>query len=221
MGPRGRRSCCRRMSVPAAEDRLYHLWTARADPFVHRARILVRRASGRWGSICGRRHVEHGCARRCQRSSGPARQIGVMQDSAPLTACELGAVLGRGAKEADPHGVSSILWTHLAREPRRKTMRAQKRSEYGGHLERSEPLARRKVSFLLRKGDTDLHASVEQKRCNRRVCDRAIYGIRTPHVTALDTRVSAHKRTDTTALQLPSHARCTGRPRAHTRRPIA
>ena len=41
-------------------------------------------------------------------------------------------------------------------------------------LSAGEALARRKVSFLLRKGDTDLHASVEQKRCNRRVCDRAI-----------------------------------------------
>ena len=40
-------------------------------------------------------------------------------------------------------------------------------------LSAGEALARRKVSFLLRKGDTDLHASVEQKRCNRRVCDRA------------------------------------------------
>ena len=96
-----------------------------------------------------------------------------MQDSAPLTACELGAVLGRGAKEADPHGVSSILWTHLAREARRRTIQSTEKECDGGHLERSEALARRKVSFLLRKGDTDLHASVEQKRCNRRVCDRA------------------------------------------------
>ena len=80
-----------------------------------------------------------------------------------MTACELGAVLGRRGKEADPHGVSSTLWTHLAREPRRKTIRARKTACDGGPLERSEALARRKVSFLLRKGDTDLHASVEQK----------------------------------------------------------
>ena len=161
------------MSVPAADDRLYHLWTARADLFVNRARILDGRAISTQGSIFSTRHGEHGCARRCQRSSGPARQIGVMQVSAPLTACELGAVLGRRGKEADPHGVSSTLWTHLAREPRRKTIRARKKECDGGPLERSEALARRKVSFLLRKGDTDLHASVEQKRCNRRVCDRA------------------------------------------------
>ena len=173
MGPRGRRRCCRRMSVPAAYQQLVRLCSARADPFVHRARILVRRAISAWGSIFRPRHAAHRCASRCQRSSGPARQIGVMQDSAPSTASELGAVLRRGGKETDPHGVSSILWTHLVREPRRKTIRAQKKESDGGHLERSEALARRKVSFLLRKGDTDLHASVEQKRCNRRVCDRA------------------------------------------------
>ena len=86
-----------------------------------------------------------------------------MQDSAPSTASELGAVLGRGGKETDPHGVSSILWTHLVREPRRKTIRAQKKESDGGHLERSEALARRKVSFLQRQGDTDLHASVRSK----------------------------------------------------------
>ena len=96
-----------------------------------------------------------------------------MQDSAPLTACELGAVLGRRGKEADPHGVSSTLWTHLAREARLEDDPEPEKGCDGGPLERSEPLARRKVSFLLRKGDTDLHASVEQKRCNRRVCDRA------------------------------------------------
>ena len=105
-----------------------------------------------------------------QRSSGPARQIGVMQDSAPLTACELGAVLGRGGKEADPHGVSSILWTHLVREPRRKKMRAHKKECNGGHLERSEALARRKVSFLHRQGDTDLHACL----CSKAVTDACV-----------------------------------------------
>ena len=86
-----------------------------------------------------------------------------MQDSAPSTASELGAVLGRGGKETDPHGVSSILRTHLVREPRRKTIRAQKKESDGGHLERSEALARRKVSFLQRQGDTDLHACLSQK----------------------------------------------------------
>ena len=86
-----------------------------------------------------------------------------MQDSAPSTASELGAVLGRGGKETDPHGVSSILWTHLVREPRRKTIRAQKKESDGGLLERSEALARRKVSFLQRQGDTDLHASLSPK----------------------------------------------------------
>ena len=73
------------------------------------------------------------------------------------------AVLGRRGKEADPHGVSSILWTHLVREPRRKTIRGEKKKSDGGHLERSEALARRKVSFLQRQGDTDLHASVGSK----------------------------------------------------------
>ena len=163
MGPRGRRRCCRRMSVPAAYQRLHSPCNARADLFVHRARILVRRAISAWDPIFSARRGKHGCARQCQRSSGPARQIGVMQDSAPLTACELGVLLGRGAKEADPHGVSSILWTRLAREARRRRSRAQKRSEYGGHLERSEPLARRKISFLQRKADIDLHASFCEK----------------------------------------------------------
>ena len=84
-------------------------------------------------------------------------------------------MLGRGAKEADPHGVSSILWTHLAREARLEDDPEPEKGCDGGPLERSEALARRKVSFLLRKGDTDLHASAEQKRCNRRVCDRSLH----------------------------------------------
>jgi hypothetical protein len=151
------------MSVPVAYQRLDHLCNARAALSVDLARIIDGRAIGAWGSIFGARRGDHGCARRCQRSSGPARQIGVMQDSAPSTASELGAVLGRGGKETDPHGVSSILWTHLVREPRRKTIRAQKKESDGGHLERSEALARRKVSFLQRQGDTDLHASVRSK----------------------------------------------------------
>jgi hypothetical protein len=163
VGPRGRRRCHRRMSVPVAEDRLYHLWTARAALSVHRPRIIDGRAISTLGSFFSTRCAEHGCARRSHRSSGPARQIGVMQDSAPSTASELGAVLGRGGKETDPHGVSSILWTHLVREPRRKTIRAQKKESDGGHLERSEALARRKVSFLQRQGDTDLHASLYSK----------------------------------------------------------
>jgi len=163
MGPRGRRRCCRRMSVPAAYQRQDHLCNARAALSVHHPRIIDGRAIGAWGSIFGARRGDHGCTHRCQRSSGPARQIGVMQDSAPSTASELGAVLGRGGKEADPHGVSSILWTHLVREPRRKTIRGEKKKSDGGHLERSEALARRKVSFLQRQGDTDLHASVGSK----------------------------------------------------------
>ena len=40
--------------------------------------------------------------------------------------------------------------------------RRKKKSD-GGHLERSEALARRKVSFLQRQGDTDLHASLSPK----------------------------------------------------------
>ena len=104
-----------------------------------------------------------GVVRRDWSSSSVDTKIGVMQDSATSTASELGALLGRGGKETDPHGVSSILWTHLVREPRRKTIRAQKKESDGGHLERSEALARRKVSFLQRQGDTDLHASVRSK----------------------------------------------------------
>ena len=151
------------MSVPAAYQRQDHLCSVRGAIMAVSGVIIAIHACGRCGSFCGRRRGKHGCARRCQRSSGPARQIGVMQDSAPSTASELGAVLGRGGKETDPHGVSSILWTHLVREPRRKTIRAQKKESDGGHLERSEALARRKVSFLQRQGDTDLHASVRSK----------------------------------------------------------
>ena len=113
------------MSVPAAEDRLYHLWTARADLVVDTTVNIDSRPFRALGTFFRARNAAHGCASQCQRSSGPARQIGVMQDSAPLTACELGVLLGRGAKEADPHGVSSILWTHLAREARPRTIRAQ------------------------------------------------------------------------------------------------
>jgi hypothetical protein len=158
------------MSVPVAEDRLYHLWTARAALSVDLARIIDGRAICTLGSIFSTRRAEHGCARRCQRSSGPARQIGVMQDSAPSTASELGVVRGRWGKEADPHGVSSILWTHLVREPRRKTIRAEKKESDGGRLERSEALARRKVSILQGQADTDLHASL----CSKAVTDTCV-----------------------------------------------
>jgi hypothetical protein len=158
------------MSVPVAEDRLYHLWTARAALSVDLARIIDGRAICTLGSIFSTRRAEHGCARRCQRSSGPARQIGVMQDSAPSTASELGVVRGRWGKEADPHGVSSILWTHLVREPRRKTIRAEKKESDGGLLERSEALARRKVSILQGQADTDLHASL----CTKAVTDTCV-----------------------------------------------
>ena len=178
MGPRGRRRCCRRMSVPAAYQRQDHLCNARAALSVHHPRIIDGRAIGAWGSIFGARRGDHGCTHRCQRSSGPARQIGVMQDSAPSTASELGAVLGRGGKETDPHGVSSILWTHLVREPRRKTIRAQKKESDGGHLERSEALARRKLfPTAPRRHRSPRFCALES--CNRRVCDRAKIEVRT------------------------------------------
>ena len=93
-----------------------------------------------------------------------------MQDSAPSMASELGAVFGRGGKETDPHGVSSILWTHLVREPRRKTMRGQKKKMMAATLSAARPLARRKVSFLQHQGETDLHASL----CSKAVTDACV-----------------------------------------------
>ena len=158
------------MSVPAACQQLNSPCNARADPFVDRARIIDSRAIGARDSFFSARHVLHGRARGRRHPSGPARQIGVMQDSAPSMASELGAVFGRGGKETDPHGVSSILWTHLVREPRRKTMRGQKKKMMAATLSAARPLARRKVSFLQHQGETDLHASL----CSKAVTDACV-----------------------------------------------
>ena len=69
----------------------------------------------------------------------------------------------RGQGGGSPRSEFDLVGTHLVREPRRKTIRGEKKKSDGGHLERSEALARRKVSFLQRQGDTDLHASLSMR----------------------------------------------------------